>query len=156
MLASQIPRIFAVSNVLLEQSILALKQENEKLKLTIFWKDHGIKEMLYAMAFANSMSTDCKCSTCMARDQGGEEYVYECRFNPWFEERLAECGIETSVGVTTDQHKCTFIEACNTHIVHAQDWSSFTYGSKLWNAKSVGDPELKKLAKLFKVLSMTE
>ncbi len=91
-----------------------------------------------------------------------------------FEAKLVELGIgfsnepasesqirtECDTGIELD-----VVEGCDTHIVNLpcgdprffykdtlHDWSEFAYGSKLFNATTVNDPELQKLVALFEWL----
>ena len=47
---------------------------------------------------------------------------------------------------------CHFVKLCE----NGGGWFMFTYGAKLWSAKTINDPELKKLEKLFELLNVDE
>ena len=61
-----------------------------------------------------------------------------CEYQPWFEEFL--CELERDVGEISFEH--IFIEG------DSLEWS-WGYGPKFLNARSVSDPELRKLENIF-------
>ena len=64
-----------------------------------------------------------------------------CRYLPWFEEFL--CELERDVGEINFEH--IFIEG------DSLEWS-WGYGPKFLNARTVTDPELKRLEEIFDAL----
>ena len=86
---------------------------------------------------------------------------HTCGFKPWFEEKIIGCGL--TIGGHTgelvkeqyaDDHHVFDNEYHILNACHGLDsiWHGTTYGGKLWKAKSVSDPELKKLVALLAAL----
>ena len=153
--------------------------ENQSLKLKLFWKDYNLNNLKKAMCFANidGIGPKCACLACAVtvrkddedtdNEQSSDPWV--CTFKPWFEEQLKS--LQMTVQWSTHE-KRNYIHNClngnndtwcgfasifedDSHFAHfssRDDWKWFTYGSKLWNATSVEDPELAKLKSLFKIL----
>jgi hypothetical protein len=175
---SQYALLAVASKVLYEREVIELRKEVERLKLSLFWKDYNAKALKKKMNEANHYHAEapgCNCPVCVLSD-GSDAIDYNfgaCLFKPWFEAKLVECGIET----TEDQHPPTapesfedmdkddgmlvhecdssnFVRNKDAHLVTLleNDWRFFTYGSRLFRAKSVNNPELKKLARLFEIL----
>ena len=147
-----------------------LKEENERLKLMLFWKEYGPGELNAAMRLANQAEGGPRCS-CLAcavsgRHESKDGEIAEkkpCIFKPWFEQVLRKhkmsirrglpdvpiwvsgCNIQSHNKVLDDRH----------HFINfaSQDWCSWSYGSPLWNADSETDPELEKLKDLFWTLT---
>jgi hypothetical protein len=157
-----------VCKLLLDQRVIELKNENERLKLQLFWKTYNPTHLKQLMAAGNQCTLGPKCG-CMAccvtgRNPGNEEEVannipWACTFKPWFEQKITECGMTIghgTDGVTdgslVDDHNPLYDVDCHFNSLARQDWGCWSYGSKLWKAKSVDDPELKKLTTLFKAL----
>jgi hypothetical protein len=141
------------------------------------WKKYGVGFLSYLMRQANMYHPDapkCKCCGCITSGRWTTETVDEdrwtCIFQPWFEKKAKECGMEIAKG--TEQNKCMFLNTFHPHkkdtrfwvidldvhlVSHADahlinqegfDWNCFTYGTKLFKATSVDDPEIQKLKKL--------
>ena len=147
-------------------NLLELQRENEALKLKLFWKEHNPEELNNAMALANwgKDGPGCSCLACAISgryliDDGEVAERKPCTFKPWFDQVLREhdmsigyCPVEWLDGIVfnsnaqdlNDQHFSFFFR---------QDWAFWTYGSKLWKATSVGDPELAKLERLLHYLN---
>ena len=155
--------------------MVALMQENAALKLQLFWKDYNLAELKSAMRFANEEAgPHCKCLACGVSGRNSEtdtSYDSTCTFKPWFENHLTALGIQASFTTSRndDEYECrahACIDGCgenatglffgdDLHLCHfssRDDWFVFTYGAKLWKAKSVDDPELQKLKSLFAIL----
>ena len=104
-----------------------------------------------------------------------------CIFKPYFDALLCECEIISKKGGSGEriQHMSNttgnyvFDEDCHVVQIHTagnfafdkdchlvqlgkDDWYAFTYGSRLWKANSVNNPELLKLRKLFEKLKKKE
>ena len=160
-----------VSKLFRDARFEELCKENAQLRLQLFWKDHNVQMLKTAMDFANSSdkSPKCNCLNCALCGRMDEDDVYDdakkCAFTPWFEAKIAECGLtygyENQESTEQEHMSNKGIYVCNIdcHLVkdptHDGDWGSFTYGSRLWKAKTVNDPELKKLEKLFELLEPT-
>jgi hypothetical protein len=146
----------------------ALKRENEALKLKLFWKEHGPEELNAAMHLANTAvgGPGCSCLACAVsgRHESEDEIAEKkpCTFKPWFEEVLSEYGMSIGRGlpdvpiwvdgIVVDSHNNVLDDGQHFSNLASQDWFCWTYGSKLWKATSVGDPELAKLKGLFHYL----
>ena len=137
----------------------ALKLENEALKLKLFWKEHGPGELNAAMSLANQVEAGpgCSCLACAVSGRHESEYgeIAEnkpCTFKSWFEQMLR--GHDMSIGSVVNSGNDVLDDGHHFRNSARQDWFCWTYGSKLWKATSVGDPELAKLERLFKTLDM--
>jgi hypothetical protein len=142
-------------------------EENEDLKLQLFWRDYGVKQLKHAMGLANQKvdrGPDCWCLAC---DKSGRRDARDtrlssgepCLFKPYLEALLAECGLvhapcdfKSIVG----HHECDMegnpVYDLDTHIMTMgghENWIAFSYGARLWRARSIHDPELNRLRLLF-------
>jgi len=165
-----VTNLMSVSRVLYDKAMVALMQENAALKLQLFWKDHNVEKLKDAMIIANEgTGPHCKCIACVISGRKSEtdtSYDSICTFKPWFENHLSALGIQTATavydgtfethmsgnGIENDPEHIVFDH--DSHLCHISrdDWFMFTYGAKLWKAKSVDDPELQKLKSLFAIL----
>ena len=165
-------RLATVSKVFMDSRVVELRRENEELRLRLFWKDHNVQMLEKVMKEANQMDNapKCNCFRCVLTERMDGDVVYDnqsCTFIPWFEEKIKLCDLTTKYYTdlsleSTDYRihvsdtsgnpvfiaDCHFVKYCTTGI----DWGSFSYGSKLWKAKTVNDPELRKLEKLFELM----
>jgi hypothetical protein len=143
-----------------------LKEENEALRLRLFWKQHGHEELNAAMRLANQAERGpgCSCLACAVsgRHVSEDDEVAEkkpCTFKPWFEQVLREHKMSIRRGLPDAPIWVTgaVIESENKVLddghhfsnLASQDWFCWTYGSLLWKATSIGDPELVKLENVF-------
>jgi hypothetical protein len=170
-----VDRLALVSKVLLDVRFLELKRENERLKLSLFWVDHGISVLRRFMGFANNRASGprCRCSGCMRARRSrptildrydDEETEQACRFGPWFEKMLQEHGMTFACSGRDGKHfPCEAdrehypMPEVNVHFLifasedeSASAWCTWVYGAKLWKAQTTEDAELVKLAALFK------
>ena len=146
----------------------ALKLENEALKLKLFWKEHNPGKLRKAMSLANYVQggPECSCLTCVVSGRVDRRFVEvdkekSCTFKPWFEQVLREH--DMSVGHDVDVPKVdgsvcgsgndVFDDGQHFTNFAREDWKCWTYGSKLWKATSVGDPELAKLKNVLRYLN---
>ena len=147
-------------------------QENAALKLQLFWKDHNLEKLKNAMVFANLDSgPHCKCLACSVTGRNPASFLPPkrgCTFKPWFENHLMTLEMQTArvehdenskphicINGNLDDNPMHSVIDHDSHICHfsgRDDWFWFTYGAKLWKAKSVNDPELQKLKSLFTIL----
>jgi hypothetical protein len=152
-MSSQIARLTTVAHVLYDREVLELRQknerlwreneklhlENEALKLGIFWKYHHVEKLRFAMFVYSSRHPN------LASDN--------VILNAWVEPMLQNCGLE----VESVHNQLTFYNSeqsdLDTHIVCSSPFKFVAYGTKLWKAKSVDDPELQKLKALFDALA---
>ncbi len=140
--------------------------ENEALKLKLFWRDHGVTQLKQAMARANRLGRrgpNCGCVACAisGRKEACDPVRWRgepCRFKPYIERLLAECGlahIPCDFNGIVGHHECDMegnpVFDIDTHIMTMgqDDWAAFSYGARLWRARMVNDPELLKLVTLF-------
>ena len=181
-MSSQISRLSAVCKVLFDAEVIALRKENEELKLSLFWVKYSAKKLHSAIKRGNEKILDiprnCSCEICFYADrffmegctQFDETLVPNeiCEWRPLFEAKLVELGIGFSSEPATKatiRRELEVVPDCDTHIVNLlsddleffykdtlHDWSEFAYGSKLCEATTVNDPELQKLVALFEWL----
>ena len=165
-----VERLAVVSKILFDTRLLELKRENEALKLKLFWKEHNPAALKEAMSFTNQVEGGLKCS-CLAclvsgryeMDVGEIPEKKPCVFKPWFEQVLREHDMSVGIGLpdepvwvdgsVVDDHNSVLDDGQHFTNLGSEDWISWTYGSKLWKATSVRDPELAKLQRLFRVLN---
>lgn len=141
-------RLALVCKIVLDQQVLNLRREVEELKLQLFWKDHDVRALAAKMRQANQNGPRCACDACACMryhlfpgHMFPTPYMLEdCAFAPWFESLLSQFGL------TSDHH----IIHKNTKFPGA--WVEFEYGPALLDAKSIHDPELKRLRRLFNAL----
>ena len=165
-------RLVTVSKLFRDARFEQVCRENADLRLQLFWKDHNVQALITAMEHANNRdnSPKCNCWNCAVSGRMDEEVgVYEskpCEFILWIEEKITICGLtsgrvlpeSTPQEHTSDTWNSVWDVDC--HFVKIPmvggEWSAFTYGAKLWSAKTINDPELKKLEKLFELLNVDE
>jgi len=175
------------SKPLYEREILALRSENESLKLQLFWKDFNVKKLIKMMRLGNSFPLDapfCQCADCVhykratkpqkrgriagAQPISGDfmpSYDAKCSFGPWFAATARHFGLEIQNASFTKRAWPKVIEEhdanpglrvldMDCHLVNEDgpEWTHFTYGRKLWDAKRDDSPELLKLENLFEYL----
>lgn len=161
----------SVCNVLREDVIAGLVKENRELKLKLFWERHMLPKLVNKIKIANASLEYLRCNCCDCSSAGRTDAMgdsefegtifRECRFVPWFETKLELCGM-TSMQIS---HPTGFhvsnqdgnVSDADCHIGWMNGYNgpkhSLTYGQRLTEAKSVDDPEIKKLAILFKHLN---
>ncbi len=149
----------------------SLKLENEALKLKLFWKEYGQAELSAAMRLANFIEggPQCSCLTCTVSGRhksecSGTDENKPCTFKPWFEQMIRDHNMNIGYGIpdvpiwvdgsVCDSGNNVLDDGQHFTILGRQDWLHWTYGSRLWKATSVLDPELAKLERLFKTLDM--
>jgi hypothetical protein len=166
----QFYRLAEVSKIFYDKELIETRKENERLKLTIFWMRYGVQPLREMMAVANECHPDAPRCACLACVVGGRYASYhntydpncrECKFKPWFEQRLKKCEIDVQIGHPSKDinfifHECNsnFVLEMDSHLVNMGrlDWNFFTYGSKFFKATTVEDPELQKIKTLFEEL----
>jgi hypothetical protein len=162
-------RMALISQVLLQPRLLQLRNENEELKLKLFWKDHNQSKLKELMIESNQFGPQCRCIACavsgkMEDGQTPLHWSAVCKFKPWFEDLLAKHGLTAETGVQADQEPTephmsmdgkNGVYDVDAHFYHptSSDWVLWAYGAKLWKAKYVHDIELQKLSALFQSLS---
>jgi hypothetical protein len=163
-----VERLTLVSKILLDTRLLELKRENEALKLKLFWKEHNPAHLKAAMYLANTADGGpaCSCLACVvsgryASDDGEIPENKPCVFKSWFEQMLREHDMSVGHvvdvprvdGSVVDSHNDVFDDDQHFTNFAGCDWRWWAYGSKLWKATSVRDPELAKLERLFRALN---
>ena len=149
-------------------NLLELQRENEALKLKLFWKEHNFQIMKNAICELNfaECGPACDCLACEVSGRYKKRYgeVCEnkpCSFKPWFEQVLVEKDMSIRHGLPDEPIwvdgsvvDSYYVLDDDHHFINLgrQDWFRWTYGSKLWKATSVGDPELVKLERLLHYL----
>jgi hypothetical protein len=148
----------------------ALKRENEALKLKLFWKEHNYEIMNEAIRSANYVEGGywCCCLACAVsgrheKGYGETDKNKPCTFKPWFEQVLDHHEMSIGRGLpdvpiwvegsVVDSGNDVLDDGQHFSNLASQDWCCWTYGSKLWKATSVGDPELVKLKNVFRYLN---
>jgi hypothetical protein len=174
-LLSHTDKLATVSKVLMDQRVLEqrkeiemLREENKRLQLQLFWRDHEVSVMESLMMDLNTNTVGCKCNNCRITGRFPAARLcdnphVECRFNALFEGKLVELGL-TFHHVQNEEEwhpKFIIVKECDplhvvynddfhlVNIISQQPWYNFCYGRTLWEANDVNDPEVHKLAKLF-------
>jgi hypothetical protein len=134
----QFARLALVSKVLCDREAIELRKENERLyqenqvlKLTVFWRDHNISMLNEAMVLV---------------------VEYGMR-NMWIRPILQACGLEVGILGGLLPYSGSAQSDLDTHLVSTSRYTFVAYGTKLWKAKSFDDPELRKLKALFDTLA---
>ena len=96
-------KLALVSKLLLDERVVELRNENERLRKE--FEDFKLKHatvvyteirLITRMEFANLENPDCRCNRCPHINeeefQGSPEL--ECEFFPWFETMLTKCGLK--------------------------------------------------------------
>ena len=166
-----VERLTLVSKILFDTRLLELKRENEALKLKLFWKEHNPSHLNAAMCSANTADDGPSCSCLSCANSGRYEVRYDgevaekkpCVFKPWLEQVLREHDMSVGLGLpvvsiwvdgsVVDDHNNVLDDGQHFSNLGSHDWVCWTYGSKLWKATSVRDPELAKLERLFRTLN---
>ncbi len=109
----------------------------------------------------------CGCLGCVVggrreREHGEVPVKNPCAFKSWFEETLRELEMDVVVGLPAeemwvhvkevDPDSALLDDGAHFTNLGADDWVAWTYGSRLWKATCVRDPELAKLEGLFRTL----
>ena len=117
----QIDRLATTSRLLYDvrlisqrQEIEHLKQENEKLKLDIFWRDHSMYRFNEAMKTANigRGEMECDCALCKLKRDDCDYFNYDdydidetaCTFLPWLYKMMHEHGFLVGKGLGVRMH----------------------------------------------------
>jgi hypothetical protein len=182
-LLSHTDKLATVSKVLMDQRVLEqrkeiemLREENKRLQLQLFWRDHEVSVMESLMMDLNAATGECGCNNCRISGRFPAECLnsnpqVECSFKALFEGKVAELGmtfhhVENEEEWVLDR-KFTMVKECDplhvvynddfhlVNIISQQPWYNFCYGRSLWKAKDVNDPEVQKLAKLFEWMKET-
>jgi hypothetical protein len=151
------------SKAFMDTRLLELKKRNERLKLKRFWSIYGaskLQKQLRSYQWCIG-AVHCECVSCKkykrfeplrphVPDEDEAEWNARyyanktwdvCEYQPWFLEFLDD--MERDVGELNFDH--IFVEG------DSLCWF-FGYGPKFLNARSVADPELRKLEEIFDTL----
>jgi len=156
-----------VAKILTDARLQELVEENRRLKLALFWKTYDL-DHLRKKIYAIQQDVECKCRSCALNGKISEcSWEWECAVTRRFGEIARDHGLSTGVedesmfsiwepvlGDEMDDDAQIFYSG-DVHIVlqsSVSDWVIAGYGEKLNKAKSIEDPELIKLKKLFQTL----
>lgn len=175
MALASVDRFRTVAKILMDARLQEVIEENRKLKLALFWKTYSMAQLRKKIASSIQHRVKCKCRSCnfcgKANEFNGE--WDECDVTRRFEQIARDCGLSSAVecwdsgivpiidedlGEEFDD-EVQFFCAGDVHIVlpgSFSDWAVLGYGEKLNRAKSIEDPELLKLKKLFETLDEEE
>ena len=151
---SSLDKIVFVSKLLVDQRLIELRQENERLKAEIedrtlnpkpFREEYSIDKF---HMYIFQMSLECICSCCHP------QYIYNytpmnCRFIPYIEKIIGDCGIK----FTSDE-----IPAEDSHLIrHGSDYKNVSeFGGLLNDANPNSIEERRKMLRFFKALEEVE
>lgn len=161
------------SKIMYDIEIIELHKEIEDLKLQLFWKDYCIEKLKKTLIDANKYHPDspyCDCYNCIACKRA---YIHSsaenpkiCLFKEWFENVLNIYDLNFIKGYPNNNPEeiihmsnnsiGSFVLDVDTHLINMGqlNWFSVTYGSKLFKATTINNPELQKLKKLFMYLTI--
>lgn len=159
---SYFDRLALVSKVFMDKRFLRLRRQNECLKLELFWKTYNVdmlrKEMYETHTVCNLFY--CNCVSCvtngrmldmdddpgMAEHFAGLPRCTECRYKVWFLDFIEEMHMEYRCDDSEDWTDSGYF------VMYGLENWSFGYGNDLADARSVCDPELRKLEWMFRIL----
>jgi len=131
-------RLALVSNVLCDRELLELRQENKRqrreidaLKVELFMDDHNINKLAMAVSL---MCLHYRALLNVRHDDQTE-------WSLWIEPMLSEFGLCAQI----DDEYLDDRSDLDVHITRTSYCIITSYGTKLWKAKSVDDPEMQKL-----------
>jgi len=127
MSSSHLDKVMFVSKLLLDQRLIELKKEHEKLKKQFedykfenFHSIYGFQKLTSLMKLANrEPGPSCKCRYYphLYSPRMPEEPLYDCKFILWIEEIATQCGIKIRWGQEdrqyTDNHITCFMRMAN-------------------------------------------
>ena len=156
----QFARLSAASKILFDRELLELRREHEalmvsyeRLEFKLFLKSHSVKKLRTAIERVGRLGI--RLAHPRTETLPGSA---NCTRHAWFTGFANYHGLEVVRDPEPDlqRGKCTFICDVDAHFVIRDGHGIVGYGSKLWKAQSIRDPEAQKL-KLFmeKVLNMS-
>lgn len=170
---SPVDRFRSVAKILIDVRLQELVDENRKLKLALFWKTYGIRQLRERVFSSIQRRINCKCWSCRFGKMFNDEQEChssgddECAVMHRFEQIASDHGLTVATENFSDIVPAFYEELgeeddeaqifCNgdVHIVLPSsftDWVVLGYGEKLSQAKSTEDPELIKLKMLFQTM----
>ena len=145
---SAVDRLALVCKSFMDTALLDLKRENERLKLELFWHFNSAEKL------NEEMDHWCRCEACVNHGrylyevhEDAPEWTGRCSYKPWFEDFMEKNEMDVSHGVDDEDDRVHF------NILENVDGWYWQYGSEFTKARSVSNPELKKLEVLFTTLS---
>ena len=148
-----------------EERIAALEKEVAGLYLKLFWRDHcprKLESQVIASSFAAG-ALRCRCMTCCLSGVSRESFTPGT--SPKCQTLEAICALARRFDLTVEDRRpgsalsrCEMLDEgvydqdCHLVLVATGGTNFFTYGSRLWKAASVQDPDLQRLAGLFVLL----
>jgi hypothetical protein len=178
---SHIDRLSVISRILLDERVIDLRKEVERLKLEVFWRDYGLFRLNQAMGLANYNQTKCTCYLCglsgrtrLMEDANQIEIneadsVEQCKFVPWLDAHLSQQEFLVSKADKNTPHHCHVTPIASGPLTRNDCMDSdchfiklgvhgswYAFGEKLWRAKSTKDPGLRKLKFLIEMLESTD
>lgn len=155
-----VERLALASKLFGDVQIIALRRENERLKLELFWKRYSAdmlhKELYEFIATCNLFH--CWCPSCSANGrlhlQQDEAAYYAalpvtqtrrckpCYFKPWIVDFIQDMDMRVAYGVDYG------LDSEHFRFFGTENWF-WGYGSRLVNARSVDDLDLRKLEGMF-------
>jgi hypothetical protein len=144
-MSGQIARLTTVSHVLFEREILEQKKEIESLKLKLFWKDYSLRNLQTAIV----------CEANRRRRLNIHDSTLDMEhWYLWVGPMIEACGMDVElIDQEPDQRAMVPPIDINVHFACRERYYVSHYGARLWKAKSVNDPELRKLVALFDALN---
>lgn len=141
-----------------DAQIIELRRENERLKLALFWKRYSVdmlQKQLYEFR-ATGYCFHCYCPSCRANgrmsldEDDNADYVAlpmyithtKCQYKPWFVGYIEDMDMRVAYGVDYG------LDFEHFRLFGTEDWF-WGYGARLLNARSVHDPDLRKLEYMF-------
>lgn len=151
-----VERLALASRRFCDAQLMRLRRENERLKLELFWKRYSA-DMLHKQLYefrATGYCFHCYCPSCRANGRlyidPDEEQHYaalaftntRCYYKPWFVGYIQDMDMRVAYGVDYG------VDFEHFRVFGTEDWF-WGYGSRLVNARSVDDPDLRKLENMF-------
>jgi hypothetical protein len=151
------------SKALMDTRLLDVKRENERMKLELFWQNYSAPKLSKALCkFHNTMNLFyCGCVSCKSNGRMIEdidvaewtamEVLYagrrwkSCAYKPWLEEFLGDLDLRVAYGVDYG------LDFEHFRFFGTEHWF-WGYGPRFTKARSVGDPELRRLEGVFDTL----
>lgn len=167
-------RLALVSKLMMDERVLALRRENEGLKLDNFWLKHNVAALNRAMGYFNddcSGRNECYCEDCIRwrLDWSDTNWVEDrieviratthppascCQFNKRFnylivKHELSTMHVKDRYQELHGRHLERQIYDCDCHIILDSQSQCVGFGRKVYRCSNTADPELVKLESLF-------
>jgi hypothetical protein len=156
-------RLACVSRLLMDQRVIELRRENERLKMCIFWRDHNTVNLREVLMYSNLFAPgapDCRCISCCISGVAGHHFgvdsVESCKFIPWIQGVAERYGMTMEVKKPESSHVShpslpghVYDQDCHFVWADVTERAYCTYGARIWKAQTVSDINLKKLSRFF-------